>query len=204
MPDNKKLQQLADKESRHNSRQRQPRRVASLMTWVQCFMTYAAVVAKAHPHRMRDLIAYLHMIVREAQQHGGDAWRSYNALFRKIAAPNSVIRWEQPLPSLYATSFLAARASAAASCENCRGDHKSKECTLSQHHSPKVGGLSKVHLTTHLGGHRRKVMVVLLVPVLQTAQLAKRSGISAQVDARATRHVRTGTLACAAASIVIK
>ena len=39
---------------------------------------------------------------------------------------------EQPLPSLYATSFLAARASAAVSCENCReGDHKSKECTLS-------------------------------------------------------------------------
>ena len=110
------------------------------MTWVQCFVTYAAVVAKAHPHRMRDLIAYLHMIVREAQRHGGDAWRSYNVLFRKIATPNSVIRWEQPLPSLYATSFLAARASAAASCENCsKGDHKSKECAL----SPVTTSLSK-------------------------------------------------------------
>ena len=61
-------------------------------------------------------------------------------LFRKIATPNSVIRWEQSLPSLYATSFLAARASAAASCENCReGDHKSKECAL----SPVTTSLSK-------------------------------------------------------------
>ena len=101
------------------------------MTWVQCFVTYAAVVAEAHPHRMRDLMAYLRMIVREAQRHGGVDWRSYDLLFRKIAAANSAIRWGQPLPSLYATSFLAARASAAASCKNCgEGDHKSRECAL--------------------------------------------------------------------------
>ncbi len=37
----------------------------------------------------------------------------------------------QPLPLLYAASFLAALASAAASCENCvEGDHTSNECAL--------------------------------------------------------------------------
>ena len=162
-------------------------------------------MAKAHPHRMRDLIAYLHMIVREAQRHRGDAWRSYDALFRKIAAPNSVIRWSSHYRRYTPHHFwqlghqqrLHAR-----TAEKVTTSQKSAHCHLSQHHSPKVGVLSKAHLTTHLGGHRRKVMVVLLVPVLQTAQLA--SGISAQVDARATHHVRTGTLACAAASIAIK
>ena len=63
LPDNMELQRLADTESRQGSGQRQPRRVASLMTWVQCFVTYAAMVVEAHPHRMRDLMAYLRMIV---------------------------------------------------------------------------------------------------------------------------------------------
>ena len=81
LPDNMELQRLVDTESRHGSGQRQPQRVASLMTWVQCFVTYAAVVPEAHPHCMRDLMAYLRMIMREAQRHGGDGWRSYDVLF---------------------------------------------------------------------------------------------------------------------------
>ncbi|XP_062513462.1 uncharacterized protein LOC134189238 [Corticium candelabrum] len=55
--------------------------------------TYAAVVAEAHPHRVRELMAYLRMIVPEAQRHGGDGWRSYDVLFRKIAAANFALRW---------------------------------------------------------------------------------------------------------------
>ena len=146
LPENMELQRLADTESRHGSGQRQPRQGNSLMTWVQCFVTYAAVVAEAHPNRMRDLMVHLRMIVREAQRHGGDGWRSYDVLLRKIAAANSALRWGQPLPSLYATSFLAARASAAASCENCgEGDHKSRECALSPVKAslPKSGGFEQ-------------------------------------------------------------
>ena len=206
LPDNMELQRLADTESRHGSGQWQPRWVNSLITWVQCFVTYATMVAEAHPHRMRNLMAYLRMIVRQAQRHGGDGWRSYDVLFRKIAAANSALRWGQPLPSLYPTPFLAARASAAASCENCgKRDHRSKECTLSPVTAslPKAVVLSKARFTSRLGGHRRRVQVVLLVLVLQTARSA-RNGILVQVDVRATRHVRTSTLACAAASAAIK
>ena len=112
--------------------QRQLRRVCNLSTWVQCFATYAAILAEAHPHRTRDLFAYLRLIVREAQRHEGDGWRAYDVLFRKLAATNRTLKWDQPLPSLYATSFTTSRSSAPSVCEYClEGDHKSAECALS-------------------------------------------------------------------------
>ena len=73
---------------------------------------------------------------------------SYDVLFWKIVAANSAIRWGSHYRRyiVYATSFLAARASAAASCENCgEGDHKSKECELSLVTAslPKSGGFQR-------------------------------------------------------------
>ena len=129
-------------------------------------------------------------------------------LFRKIAAANFPLklRWGSRYRRYTPHRFwqlghqqrLRARIAAKVTTSQ-----KSAHCHLSQRHSPKAMVLSKARLTSRLGGHWRKVQVVLLVPVLQTAQRAI-SGILVQVDARATRHVRTGTLACAAASAVIK
>ena len=134
------LLRLADMEVRHGSGQRQPRRVASLMTWVPCFVTYAAVLAEAYPHRMRDLMAYLRMIVREAQRHGGDGWRSYDVLFWKIAAANFAIRWGRHYHRYTPHRFwqrghqqrLRARTAAKVTTSQ-----KSAHWHLSQRHSPK-------------------------------------------------------------------
>ena len=132
LPDNVELLRRAEAEpSTQVQGQRQLRRVSTLSTWVQCFATYAAVLAEAHPYRMRDLLAYLRLIVREAQCHEGDGWRSYDILFRKLAAMNTSIKWGAPLPSLYSTSFTSSRPSQTL-CELClKGDHKSGECALS-------------------------------------------------------------------------
>ena len=60
LPDNVELLRRAEVEpSTQVQGQRQLQRVSTLSTWVQCFATYAAVLAEAHPHRMRDLLAYL-------------------------------------------------------------------------------------------------------------------------------------------------
>ena len=47
------------------------REVGALSTWVSAFCTYVAVVAAAHPGRVRYMLAYMRLIVREAQKYGG-------------------------------------------------------------------------------------------------------------------------------------
>ena len=94
LPDNVEVLRKADTQpSAQGQGQRQLRRVSNLSTWVQCFTTYAAILAEAHPHRTRDLFAYLRLIVREAQRHKGDGWRAYDVLFRKLAATNRTLKW---------------------------------------------------------------------------------------------------------------
>ena len=132
LPDNVELLRRAEAEpSTQVQGQRQIQRVSTLRTWVQCFATYAAVLAEAHPHRMRDLLAYLRLIVRETQCHEGDGWRSYDILFRKLAATNTSIKWGAPLPSLYSTSFTSSQPSQTLYELCLEGDHKSEECALS-------------------------------------------------------------------------
>ena len=45
----------------------------ALMTWVSSIATYVAIVAEAHPERVSDMLAYLHLIVREACKFGGSS-----------------------------------------------------------------------------------------------------------------------------------
>ena len=62
------------------------REVPDLISWVQCFGVYAAVVSAKHPDRMLQLLAYQTMVVREARRCGGHGWQSYDAMFRQQAA----------------------------------------------------------------------------------------------------------------------
>ena len=115
---------------------RRARQVAQLSTWVQCFTTYIAIVAERHPSRVQDMLAYLMLIVREAQRAGGDAWRQYDARFRNFAAVHQSVTWGQPLPFMYASCFMASRA-VASPCEHCLElDHSSAECALASHCQP--------------------------------------------------------------------
>ena len=59
------------------------REVSSLLTWVSCFATYVMVVAEAHPHRVMDMFAYMHLLIREAYKHGEQGWLTYDAVFRR-------------------------------------------------------------------------------------------------------------------------
>ena len=43
----------------------------ALMTWVSSFATYVAIVAGAHPERVADMLAYMRLVVREANKFGG-------------------------------------------------------------------------------------------------------------------------------------
>ena len=50
------------------------REIPDLLSWIQCFGMYAAVVASKSPDRIPQLLAYQTMIVREARRCGGKGW----------------------------------------------------------------------------------------------------------------------------------
>ena len=60
---------------------RRRREVPDLLSWVQCFRTYTAVVGSKYPERMAKLLAYQTLIVREARTCGWRGWLSYDTYF---------------------------------------------------------------------------------------------------------------------------
>ena len=55
----------------------------SLPTWVSAFSSYIAIVAETHPVRVKDMCAYMRLIVQEAQKYGGNGWLTYDSIFRR-------------------------------------------------------------------------------------------------------------------------
>ena len=45
--------------------------VTNTLAWVECFNSYTAVIASFHPHRARDLLAYMALIIRLAKRFPG-------------------------------------------------------------------------------------------------------------------------------------
>ena len=62
---------------------RQRRKVPDLLSWVQCFGIYTAVVASRYPERIQKLLAYQTLMVREVRRCGGKGWLSYDSYFRQ-------------------------------------------------------------------------------------------------------------------------
>ena len=66
------------------------------MTWVSSFSTYVAIVTEAHPARVKDMLAYMRIIVREASKFGGNGWLTYDAIFLGITLMPPYIRSTSP------------------------------------------------------------------------------------------------------------
>lgn len=110
----------------------QPRRreVPDLLSWVQCFGMYAAVLYSSSPERLQQLYAYQTMIVREAHRCGGKGWLAYDQMFCQQAAVRAT-DWSKLNNSLYATTFLQQQNGRGRTCIHCmETDHVSNECSL--------------------------------------------------------------------------
>ena len=81
------------------------REVPDLLSWVQCFGMYAAVLFSSQPDKTQQLYAYQTMIVREARRCGGKGWLAYDQIFRQQAAVRAT-DWSKLNNSLYVTTFL--------------------------------------------------------------------------------------------------
>ena len=56
------------------------REVPDILSWVQCFGTYMVVIMSKFPHRIKELLAYQTLIMREACRCGGKGWMTYDSL----------------------------------------------------------------------------------------------------------------------------
>ena len=78
------------------------REVPNIMSWVQCFGTYACVLSDKFPHLVHQTL-----MVREAPCCSGQGWRDYDAMFHQQAGSAEELEWDKLNSSLYAVTFLA-------------------------------------------------------------------------------------------------
>ena len=103
------------------------REIQSPLTWVSCFLAYAAVLTP--DPRTRDLLAYGRLIIREAQRHGGPGWHEYDKIFRQQAALDKSVKWNELNPNLLASTVLTFRSGPGKCCGLCHEpDHDSTQC----------------------------------------------------------------------------
>ena len=92
------------------------REVTSLPSWIYCFLAYIAI--RANDQGVRDMLAYAHLMVREAQRHGGSGWLDYNRVFRQQAALDPSLRWNTLHPGIQAA--IGRTAGSTLLCSICR------------------------------------------------------------------------------------
>ena len=108
------------------------REVPDLISWVQCFGTYMAVITSQFPHRIKELLAYQTLIVREARRCGGRGWLAYDSHFRQQVVGNEAADWSRLNQSLYAVTFITqGDRDKSRSCVVClESDHTEEQCAL--------------------------------------------------------------------------
>ena len=120
------------------------REIPDLLSWVQCFGTFIAIMASVYPGKVRQLLAYQTFIIREGRRLGGNGWRSYDTMFRQQAALDPAVDWSKINSTLYAVSFVAQPGTRVRSCSLCmESDHREEDCSLQlATRTPKKGEVS--------------------------------------------------------------
>ena len=99
-------------------------------TWVQCFMTYTAVLLAKHPGRATSLLLYAGNIAQLSQRWRWPSWVVYDNASRKRAADKGEKDWSELDGGLHAQCFNTGMAlNAEGWCKWCHSmDHLSTHC----------------------------------------------------------------------------
>lgn len=105
------------------------REVASLSSWVYCFLAYIAI--RSDDPGTRHLLAYARLVVRESQRHGGRSFMDYDRVFRQQAALDSAMTWNSIHPGIQAATLWGTTPGPVRLCTLCREpDHAAGSCAL--------------------------------------------------------------------------
>lgn len=119
------------------------REVATLPSWLYCFLAYVAI--QSQDTAIRDMLAYARMMIREAQRHGGTGWLDYDRVFRQQAALDRTLKWNVLHPGIQAATLTGAGRGTgpAMFCTLCReADHNAESCALAYLQQPSVSSLA--------------------------------------------------------------
>ena len=97
-PDRKEGEKEDEKEKERRRRKKPAR---TWENWHPGFVIYAAVMVQAQPERAAALFHYWDIIYRAYNDFGGQAWIEYDESFRRMAAEQPELRWDEPLPRLW-------------------------------------------------------------------------------------------------------
>jgi len=102
--------------------------VTDIAIWSECFCLMAAVLTRRFPAKAPSLFAYMRRVVRASRTFDGQAWVTYDRLFRRQAAANRSLDWATEDQALYNEAF-AGRAKATTRCKHCLSDaHSHDQC----------------------------------------------------------------------------
>ena len=134
------------------------REIPDIVSWVQCFGLYAAVVTSRYPEKTKELLAYQTMIVSEARRLGGRGWLLYDAQFRQQVSSFSAVDFSRINQSLYATTFLAYGGGGRQKvCPDClMSDHAYEDCALHPNRTAPVVQMREVGGVHHKGQEVRR------------------------------------------------
>jgi len=126
------------------------REVPDFDSCLQCFSSYAAIMATQYPHKVHELWAYQALMIAEHRKCGGRGWMLYDAAFRQQITSLEGTDFSRVNQGLYATTFLAygGRGQFCARCMS--SDHAQEECALHPNRGP-VGGTRGGKLASGVG-----------------------------------------------------
>ena len=103
------------------------RQVTSIIEWAQCFTQYIAIVGKAKPDSIPDLLGYQHLVLEAHLEYSGDGWAVYDRRFLQIAATRPGVLWAQRDGDLWYVVFSTTQRKPY--CQHCfRSTHSSDQC----------------------------------------------------------------------------
>lgn len=100
------------------------REIPDILSWLQCFSLYAAIVGSKHPEKTQELLAYQAFMIGETRRCGGHGWLLYDAAFRQQIRLFETVDFSKINQSLYSTMFLAYGGGWGKFCPDCMmADH---------------------------------------------------------------------------------
>ena len=112
------------------SSQGRRREVPDILSWLQCFSLYAAVLGAQFPEKSKDLLAYWALLISEHRRCGGRGWILYDSAFHQQISDIREADFSKLNQSLYLTTFVA-YGGRGRSCNRCLlSDHAQEECAL--------------------------------------------------------------------------
>ena len=107
--------------------------IEDILTWVQCFTTYVAILSTKFPEAVPDLMAYMLSIIWAYQKYEHPQWRNYNEAFRDKAATTGNRKWSV-IDSHLSNQIFTGKAHKLPVCTHCGAStHHTEGCPLLVH-----------------------------------------------------------------------